>query len=122
MNQPFCLSKPVHARNRDAMQCCEMSTVTQEAQDKEEKQHIAYPARSNCHQTEILLRLPTRESDAKQWGSGNTKCNKGDTDCTKGKERCLQPVKRWCVAYQDADLIGDSDRLCSTLDSAGPFT
>ena len=67
------------------------------------KSNKSHTPRSNCRQTESLLRFPGRKSGVEKWASGSTKCNKGDADHTEGKERCLQPVKRWGVAYREAD-------------------
>ena len=96
------LDEPTHERTRDAMQCSEISTVTQETQDEERSNQPRTP-RSDGRQTETLLRFAGQKSDVEKWASGSTKCNKGDADHAEGKERCSQPVKRWCVAYREAD-------------------
>ena len=59
--------------------------------------------RSNYRQTKVLVRLPGQQAEVEKWALSSTKCNKGEADHTEGKERCLQPVKRRCVAYREAD-------------------
>ena len=93
--------EPEHKRDRAALQCSDISTVTQETLDKEKSNESRTP-RSNCRQTESLLRFPSPRSDAEKWASGSTRCNKGDADHTEGKETCLQPVKCWRVAYRES--------------------
>lgn len=91
------------AGTRAQSRCSDITTVTQEAQHR--KCNESRTPRSNCHQTEILLWFPDRKAEAEKWILGSTRCNKGDADHTKGKERCLQPVKRWRVAYHEADRV-----------------
>lgn len=68
-----------------------------------EKATNRVPRAPIVRQTEILLWFPNRKSEAEKWILGSTRCNKGNADHTEGKEICLQPVKRWRVAYREAD-------------------
>lgn len=84
------------------MQRSDTTTVKQEAQHKEKKQRIAYPALQLASDRDSPV-VPGSQSESENWILGSTRCNKGDADHTEGKERCLQPVKRWRVAYREAD-------------------
>lgn len=82
--------------------CSDITTLMQEAQYKEKKQRIAYPALQLSSGRDSPV-VPRSQVEAEKWILGNTRCSKGDADHTEGKERCLQPVKCWRVACREAD-------------------